>query len=124
MAVRFACPTLPLCRRITLDLGLYPLAAYFGIQTSTPFPSILTMVGQIAVFFILEDTWHYWTHRALHWGPLYKNIHKIHHQYSAFGLAAEDALPIEVMILGLGTVGAPILWCALTGRLHLLTVYV
>ncbi|KAK4693637.1 hypothetical protein P7C71_g3798, partial [Lecanoromycetidae sp. Uapishka_2] len=61
------------------------------------------MVYQIAVFFVIEDTWHYWSHRALHWGPLYKNIHKIHHQYSApFGMAAEYASPIEVMILGLG----------------------
>jgi hypothetical protein len=33
----------------------------------------------------------------------YKAIHKIHHQYSApFGLAAEYASPIEVMILGFG----------------------
>ncbi|KAK0936900.1 C-4 sterol methyl oxidase, partial [Friedmanniomyces endolithicus] len=80
------------------------------------------MAYQIAIFFVLEDTWHYWAHRALHWGPLYKNIHKIHHQYSApFGLAAEYASPIEVMILGLGTISAPILWCAITKDLHILT---
>ena len=83
------------------------------------------MLGQIAVFFILEDTWHYWSHRAMHYGPLYRNIHKLHHQYSApFGLAAEYASPIEVMVLGFGTVGSPLLWCAATGDLHLLTVYV
>ncbi len=101
------------------------MAQYVGLATGVPFPSLLTMLYQIAVFFVLEDTWHYWSHRALHWGPLYKNIHKIHHQYSApFGLAAEYASPIEVMILGLGTVGAPILWCAITGDLHILTMYI
>ena len=79
---------------------------------------------QIFVFFIVEDAWHYWSHRALHWGPLYKNIHKIHHQYSApFGLAAEYASPIEVMVLGFGTVGVPILWCGITKDLHILTMY-
>ena len=103
----------------------HPMAQYFGLATGVPFPSLLTMLYQIAVFFVLEDTWHYWSHRALHWGPLYKNIHKIHHQYSApFGMAAEYASPIEVMILGLGTVGAPILWCAITGDLHILTMYI
>ncbi|KAJ1710893.1 C-4 methyl sterol oxidase [Aspergillus flavus] len=45
--------------------------------------------------------------------------------YSApFGLAAEYASPIEVMILGFGTVSSPILWCALTGNLYILTMYV
>ena len=58
-------------------------------------PSIFTMAYQIAVFFVLEDTWHYWSHRALHTPRLYKMIHKIIHQYSTpFGLAAEYASPI------------------------------
>jgi methylsterol monooxygenase len=84
-----------------------------------------TMAWQIAIFFVMEDTFHYFAHRALHWGPLYKNIHKIHHQYSApFGLAAEYAHPAEVFILGLGTVGSPILFCALTRDLHLITMYI
>jgi len=116
---------LPITKSSTDALRLFhPMAQYVGLATGVPLPSILTMAYQIAVFFVLEDTWHYWSHRALHWGPLYKNIHKIHHQYSApFGLAAEYASPIEVMILGLGTVGTPILWCAITGDLHILTMY-
>jgi methylsterol monooxygenase len=102
----------------------HPMAEYFGMSTSVPFPPLLKMAYQIAIFFVMEDAWHYWSHRALHWGPLYKNIHKIHHTYSApFGLAAEYASPIEVMILGMGTVGAPILWCAITRDLHILTMY-
>lgn len=88
-----------------------------------PFPSLLTMAYQIALFFVIEDAGHYWLHRALHWGPLYKNIHKIHHTYSApFGLAAEYASPIEILLLGIPTLGGPILWCALTKNLHVLTM--
>ena len=108
------------------DVRLFhPLTQYFGLSTSVPFPSLWTMASQIAIFFVMEDTWHYWTHRAMHISPfLYKNIHKIHHQYSApFGLAAEYASPIEVLMLGFGTVGLPILWCAMTGNLHILTMY-
>lgn len=101
------------------------MAQFFGLQTSVPFPSFWTMAYQIAIFFVLEDTWHYFSHRAFHWGFLYKAVHKIHHQYSApFGLAAEYASPIEVMALGFGTVGCPILWCAITGDLHIITMYV
>lgn len=102
------------------------MAQFFGLETSVPFPSPLKMAYQIAIFFVLEDTWHYWTHRAMHVFPtLYKNIHKIHHHYSApFGLAAEYASPIEVLVLGLGSVGPPILYCAITKDLHILTMYV
>ncbi|KAI2771539.1 hypothetical protein DTO012A8_3825 [Penicillium roqueforti] len=103
----------------------HPLAQFCGLSTSIPFPTLWTMAYQIAIFFVMEDTWHYFSHRALHWGPLYKAIHKIHHQYSApFGLAAEYASPIEVMILGFGTIGCPIVWCAMTGELHILTMYI
>ncbi|KAI4136162.1 MAG: hypothetical protein LQ347_000018 [Umbilicaria vellea] len=125
---QWSCAKLVLLSHFTVELPqiwlFHPMAQYFGLATGVPFPPLLTIAYQIAVFFVLEDTWHYWSHRALHWGPLYKNIHKIHHQYSApFGLAAEYASPIEVMILGLGTVGSPILWCAVTGNLHILTMY-
>lgn len=56
---------------------------------------------------------------------LYKHIHKLHHKYSApFGLAAEYAHPLEVMILGTGTIVGPLLYCKFTQNLHILTVYI
>ncbi|KAJ5050104.1 C-4 sterol methyl oxidase [Penicillium rubens] len=123
------CAKFVLLSHFTVELPqiwlFHPMAQFFGLSTSIPFPSPWTMTYQIAIFFVMEDTWHYFFHRALHWGPLYKAIHKVHHQYSApFGLAAEYASPIEVMILGFGTVSSPILWCAFTGNLHILTMYI
>ncbi|CAG7917977.1 unnamed protein product [Penicillium olsonii] len=123
------CAKFVLLSHFTVELPqiwlFHPMAQFCGLSTSIPFPTFWTMAYQIAIFFVMEDTWHYFSHRALHWGPLYKAIHKIHHQYSApFGLAAEYASPIEVMILGFGTVGCPILWCAMTGDLHILTMYI
>lgn len=83
------------------------------------------MVPQIALFFIFEDIWHYFAHQALHYGPLYKRIHKLHHKYSApFGLAAEYAHPVETFTLGAGTIGGPLLYCYLTQNLHILTMYI
>jgi methylsterol monooxygenase len=100
------------------------MAHAMGMSITVPFPPWWKILYQILIFFVLEDAWHYWNHRALHWGPAYKYIHKIHHQYSApFGMAAEYASPIEVMILGFGTVATPLLYCAITGDLHILTMY-
>lgn len=128
MAEQWNCAKLVLLSHFTVELPqiwlFHPLAQFCGLSTTVPFPSLLTMAYQIAIFFVMEDTWHYWSHRALHTPKLYKMIHKIHHQYSApFGLAAEYASPIEVLLLGFGTVVCPILWCAVTHDLHILTMY-
>lgn len=72
----------------------------------------------------MEDFWHYFAHRGLHHKSIYKHIHKLHHEFSApFGLAAEYAHPIEILVLGMGTVGGPLLWCwASGGNMHILTM--
>ncbi|KAI0447436.1 C-4 sterol methyl oxidase [Xylaria telfairii] len=126
---QWECASLVLLSHFTVELPqiwlFHPIATYFGMDFGVPFPSLGKMAFQIAVFFVMEDAWHYWLHRALHYGPLYKMIHKLHHTYSApFGLAAEYASPIEVMLLALGSVGSPILWASFTGDLHLFTMYV
>jgi methylsterol monooxygenase len=119
---------LVLLQHFTVELPqiwvFHPMAHYFGMATNVPFPPVWKMAFQICVFFVIEDAWHYWNHRFLHWGPMYKNVHKIHHQYSApFGMAAEYASPIEVMMLGFGTVATPLLWTAITKDMHILTMY-
>lgn len=103
----------------------HPLASRLGVEFGIPFPSWTTICSQLALFFVLEDCWHYWLHRGLHYGVFYKYIHKQHHRYAApFGLAAEYAHPIEVALLGFGTVGIPIIWCIFTKNLHLFTINV
>jgi methylsterol monooxygenase len=72
------------------------------------------------LFFFIEDFWFYWVHRLLHYGPFYKYIHKVHHEYAApFGITAEYAHPIETIILGLGTSLGPFLFGS-----HLLTLWI
>ncbi|KAI9879022.1 MAG: hypothetical protein M1830_009821 [Pleopsidium flavum] len=128
-AIQWSCTKAVLLIHFAIEMPLivafHPMTQIFGMDTGVPFPSKLEMLGQIATFFVLEDAYHYWFHRFLHWGPMYRRIHRIHHQYSApFGLAAEYASPWETLGLGMGTVGAPLVVGALTGRLHLLTVVV
>lgn len=129
-AQMWKCTKLVLLTHFTVELpqiwSFHPLATWFGLQTyQVPFSPLWLMVMQIAIFFVLEDTWHYFAHRALHYGPLYKHIHKLHHEFSApFGLAAEYAHPIEILVLGMGTIGGPFLYCVIRPDLHIFTVYV
>ena len=70
-----------------------------------------------------EDFYHYFAHRALHYGPLYKKIHKLHHEFSApFGLAAEYAHPIETLTLGIGFFVGPAILLACGVEMHVLTM--
>ncbi|KAH7238635.1 fatty acid hydroxylase superfamily-domain-containing protein [Fusarium tricinctum] len=122
------CAAIVLISHFTAELPqiwfFHPIATYFGLDYGVPFPPVWKMALQIAVCFVMEDAWHYWFHRALHYGPLYKAIHKMHHTYSApFGLAAEYASPIETALLGIGVVGCPLVVLAITGELHLITMY-
>jgi methylsterol monooxygenase len=87
-----------------------------------PFDS-LKIAYQVLLFMLFEDFYHYWMHRLLHHGAWYKYIHKMHHEYAApFGITAEYAHPLETLILGIGTIGGPILFVAATGDLHIITV--
>ncbi|CAK5269877.1 unnamed protein product [Mycena citricolor] len=104
----------------------HPMAEAFGMRTyEIPFPHWKEMLPQVGMFFVFEDMFHFFAHSALHYGALYKHIHKVHHKYSApFGLAAEYAHPAEVAILGAGTIGGPVIYCMFTNNLHIVTVYI
>lgn len=105
--------------------GFHLVCGIFNISYRAPFPSLFTMCYQLALLFLMEDTWHYWGHRLLHHPYLYKRVHKQHHKFAApFGLTAEYAHPIEVAFTGTGTVGSPLLLAYLGGNMHLLTIMV
>lgn len=140
--------------QLPMMIGFHPVAEFFGMQVEqVPFPPLYVLfkvllfstlcarlltpnslfprnnrwkiAAQVCVFFVFEDFYHYWMHRALHHGIWYKKIHKVHHEYQApFGLVAEYAHPLETMILGVGTIGGPILYVMATGDLHIVTVLV
>lgn len=80
------------------------------------------MLLQLTVFAIAFDAWNYWSHRLMHYGVLYKKIHKVHHLYKTpFSFAAEYISPYELSVAGFGAVGLPMIWVRLTGELHLVT---
>ena len=38
------------------------------------------MLATVVALDYLHDAWFYWTHRLLHWQPLYRSVHHIHHE--------------------------------------------
>ncbi|XP_051757834.1 methylsterol monooxygenase 1 [Ctenopharyngodon idella] len=92
------------CIQLPLICGTFYFTEFFSIPydwDSMPrWPYILAQCFGCAV---IEDTWHYFLHRALHHRRIYKYIHKVHHDFTApFGMQAEYAHPAETVILGAG----------------------
>jgi len=87
-----------------------PVILWLGMVATPPLPSWKETLPILLVSLILEDFYFYWIHRFLHWGPMYKFIHKVHHEHAApFGIAAEYAHPIESLMLGVGSLFGPML---------------
>ncbi|PWA90711.1 Fatty acid hydroxylase [Artemisia annua] len=85
-----------------LQLVSYPSIQMIGVRTSLPLPSLMEIISQLVVYFLIEDYTNYWIHRFFHckWG--YEKIHKVHHEYSApIGFAAPHAHWVEVLVLGI-----------------------
>eukprot|EP00051_Salpingoeca_urceolata_P006017 m.79964 g.79964 ORF g.79964 m.79964 type:complete len:320 (+) comp14646_c0_seq2:350-1309(+) len=70
-------------------------------------PSAATVFWQFSVCDLINITGFYWSHRLLHYKPLYIRFHKQHHEYTGpVSLSAEYAHPIEqVLANALPTIG-------------------
>jgi len=78
--------------------------------TALPLPPARAMLWQLPAFFVIEDFYFYWAHRALHHKYIYKYIHKIHHEHKhPFGVTAEYAHPAETLLLGFASVLGPLI---------------
>ncbi|XP_047325027.1 methylsterol monooxygenase 1-1-like [Impatiens glandulifera] len=93
----------------SLQLISYPAIQMIGIRTKLPLPSIGEVVGQLVVYFAIEDYTSYWVHRFLHCNKwVYEKIHRIHHEYNApFVFVALYAHWAEILILGFPSLLGP-----------------
>lgn len=66
-------------------------------------PTLFTICTRLIMCLYIEDTWHYFWHRAMHHPSIFQYIHITHHAYrTPFSLAAQFAHPLETMMLGIG----------------------
>ncbi|EGF79958.1 hypothetical protein BATDEDRAFT_19828 [Batrachochytrium dendrobatidis JAM81] len=112
--------------QLPMMMAFHPLAMALGMRfLETPFPTISHLITTSLFFLFMEDFYQYFAHRLLHWGILYKNIHKLHHEFSApFGIASEYAHPMETLILGLGFFLGPLVWVLTFHDLHVISLAV
>ncbi|MBF9031014.1 hypothetical protein HKCCE3408_11470 [Rhodobacterales bacterium HKCCE3408] len=78
------------------DIAEYGIA-YFWIST--------------ALLILLHDAWFYWTHRAMHYPPIYRRFHRLHHRshrptpFTSYSFNAGEAvvngvyLPLVLLVL-------------------------
>ncbi|MDN3581640.1 sterol desaturase family protein [Mucilaginibacter flavus] len=56
-------------------------------------------VLSIVLMILMHDTYFYWTHRAMHWKPLFKLVHKTHHlSTNPTPFAAYAFHPLEAIV--------------------------
>jgi len=107
--------------QLPMMMAFHEAARIIGMKHTLPLPPLWKVALQCFAFLVIEDTWEYWGHRLLHYGPFYKYIHKQHHEFQApFGLVGEYAHPAETVILGVGTIIGPVIFSA---DLHLITLW-
>ncbi|KAJ3034890.1 C-4 sterol methyl oxidase [Rhizophlyctis rosea] len=117
-----------LISQLTIQLPMmmlfHPAATFLGMKfLVVPFPSWQRITLSCIFFTIAEDTYHYFAHRLLHYGSLYKKFHKLHHEYSApFGLAAEYAHPFEVLFTGMAFFVGPAILLLAGADMHVVTM--
>ncbi|GFR70706.1 methylsterol monooxygenase 1 [Elysia marginata] len=65
-----------------LICGTYVFTEMFGVPYSwEEMPSWYNLALRVFGCAVIEDTWHYFLHQALHDKRIYKYIHKVHHHF-------------------------------------------
>ena len=54
-----------------------------GLRVAPALPSPVEVLTTLAALGALHEPVFYYTHRLLHYGPLYRHVHKVHHEFHA-----------------------------------------
>jgi len=90
--------------QLPLITGQYFFVKFFQIPYDyESIPGVWSILLRVMLSLVVDDTWVYFGHRALHDKRIYKHIHKVHHTYTTpFAPDAEYEHPIETVFLGIG----------------------
>lgn len=94
---------------------IWPVNTRLGVEhlLGTPFPSFAVVMVQLTLYYFIESTLFYWSHRLLHKSKfLYRTIHKQHHEFIvSTSLCAEYSHPVEAVFTNyIPFLAGPWLW--------------
>ena len=85
------------------------------------FPSLFELMWQIILFDFINDFLLFIEHVILHTGPMYKYIHKVHHEYTnVVGISGEYFHPLEFILFSIVLNSGPKMFGA---RVHIFTYF-
>lgn len=66
-----------------LSIGIYNAARLlgFGVVVTSDLPDLRTSIIHFVGYVLIYETFFYFSHRLLHYGALYRTIHKVHHEF-------------------------------------------
>lgn len=71
----------------------------FGVRISENLPNSKELFWSFVLLVVIDEILFYYSHVLLHWKPLYRSVHKVHHEFTApIGLAAAYCHPLEMLV--------------------------
>lgn len=84
---------------IGYSVFLTPLTAYTQAYFQIQERGVAYLIFSILLIIVLHDTYFYWTHRLMHFPPVYRWFHRIHHQSTnPSPWAAMSFHPLEAVV--------------------------
>jgi sterol desaturase/sphingolipid hydroxylase (fatty acid hydroxylase superfamily) len=84
-----------------IDIGVIvaSVAGVMRVRVLDPSPGVLELAGSVVGLLMLHDAYFYWSHRFMHWEPVYRVVHEMHHRsLNPTPLAAFAFHPLEAVI--------------------------
>uniref|UniRef100_H2YNX0 Fatty acid hydroxylase domain-containing protein n=1 Tax=Ciona savignyi TaxID=51511 RepID=H2YNX0_CIOSA len=102
-------------------LLLYPATTWSGMTYLVEdLPTFSKFLQHMTLFVVLQEIGFYYLHRLMHQPVFYKNIHKVHHEWTApISLAVVYVHPIEHIVINM----VPILWSPIIIGAHISTTW-
>ena len=84
---------------LSVTLSASHLAQLRFLGAGLTVPSVSRLLLHAGISLLAYDAYIYGAHRLLHWGPLYRHVHSVHHRSTAPSAATAFAMhPIETIV--------------------------